>query len=216
MNEDNNKKEDCPLCKVSEDTIKSLENARPTKKERYLLKKEKKEQDRLIKARKKKLGKVIKISVVSLVVVLVVGGTIFGIVRYIGNRNFGDPKIEITNLSHNAGTISMADGLLEHTFEIKNVGEGDLKISEIRTSCMCTTVRLRVGDKLSRGFGMHDNSTLWSEKIAPGETGYLEVTFDPNFHGPEGTGPVTRVVYVSTNDLENKDIEFILTADVVE
>lgn len=215
MNEENNKKKDCPLCEVSEDTIKSLENARPTKKERYLLKKEKKEQDRLIKTHKKKFRKVIKISVISLVAVLIVGGIVFGIVKSVKNRNLGDSKVEITELKYDAGVVSMTDGLVKHTYEIKNIGKGDLKIKKIRTSCMCTTARLRVGDSISPEFGMHD-SFSWSKRITPGGTGFLEVTFDPAFHGPEGTGLVTRAIYVSTNDSENKELEFLLTADVVK
>lgn len=212
---DEEKKEDCPLCQVSEDTIKNLENAKPTKKAKYFLRKEKKEQDRLTETRKKKNRKIIKVFAISLIAVLVVGGIALGINKSVKNRNFGDPRVEIVSLEYDAGTVSMADGLVRHTYEIKNVGEGDLKIKKIRTSCMCTTARLKIGDDLSPEFGMHD-SFPWSERIAPGETGYLEVVFDPSFHGPAGTGLVTRAIYVPTDDPENKNIEFILTANVVK
>lgn len=187
-----------------------------SKKERYFLKKEKKEQERLNKIRKKKINKVIKLSLISLTIILIVGGTVFGIVRFIKNRNFGTPEVEIINSEYNAGTVSMADGLVKHTYEIKNIGQGDLKIKKIWTSCMCTTVRLRVGDKLSSEFGMHNNNSLWSEKIAPEETGYLEIAFDPAFHGPGGTGPVTRAVYVLTNDPDNENVEVRLMVNVTK
>jgi len=214
---DKKEKEDCPLCNVSEETIKRLkEQKKFGKKEKYLLKRQKKEQERLLKVRQKKIRKIIKLSSISLIVILIIGGVVFGTIKFFKGRNFGTPKIEIVSLEYNAGTVSMADGLVKHTYEIKNTGEGDLKIKSIWTSCMCTTVRLRIGDKLSPEFNMHSNNSLWSEKIAPGETGYLEVVFDPAFHGPGGTGPVARAVYISTNDPDNKDTELLLLADVIE
>jgi hypothetical protein len=187
-----------------------------SKKEKYFFKKEKKEQERLDKVKKKRTKKIIKFSLIFLIIVLIASGAVFGIIKYTKNRNFGPAKAEVPSLEHDAGVVSMADGLVKHSYKIKNIGEGDLEIKGIRTSCMCTTARLRVGDRLGREFGMHDNVALWSEKIAPGETGYLEVAFDPNFHGPGGTGPVTRAVYLSTNDPENKNLEFILVVNVTE
>lgn len=108
----------------------------------------------------------------------------------------------------------MAEGLVKKTYEIKNTGGGDLKIDKIWTSCDCTTARLKVKDKESPEFGMHTSSLLWSQKIAPGETGFLEATFDPAFHGPQGTGPAVRIVYLSTNDPQNPKAEAKLFANV--
>ena len=209
-------KENCPLCKVSEGTIRNLEKAGNNKKEKYFLKKERKRQENSAKIRKEKIKKIIKLSFISLIIIFIFGGAAFAAIGYVKNRNFGTAKVEIASLEYDAGTISMADGLVSHAYEIKNIGEGDLEIKEIRTSCMCTTARLRVRDRLSREFGMHDNPFGWSEKIAPEETGYLEIVFDPALHGPSGIGPVTRAIYVSTNDPDNKNIEFILTAKVTE
>lgn len=218
MNEDKNqnRKEDCPLCHVSKDTIKNLEKAGTSEKEKYFLRKEKKEQEFLLKNRKKKIKKIIKFSLLSLIIILIAGGAVFAVFGYVKDKNFGRPEIEIAHLEYDAGVISMVDGLIKHTYEIKNIGKGDLKIEEIRTSCMCTTARLRIGSQLSREFGMHDNSFGWSETIAPGETGYLDVIFDPAFHGPSGIGQITRAIYILTNDPANKNIEFLLTANITE
>lgn len=197
-----------------------MENHRLTKKEKYFLKKEKKEQERFQKIRRQKIKKIFVISLISLLAVLIVGGAVFGIVNYLSKKeaggNQGIPKIEINPEKYDAGTVSMADGLVKHTYEIKNTGEGDLKIMDIKTSCMCTTARLKVGNKESPKFGMHNNPKFWSQKIAPGETGFLEVTFDPAFHGPQGTGKAVRAVYLSTNDPKNEKVEVRLIADVVE
>jgi len=60
------------------------------------------------------------------------------------------------------------------------------------------------------------NKRSTSQKIPPWETGFLEITFDPAFHGPQGTGPVVRVVYLSTNDPNNKKTEVKLMANVIQ
>lgn len=194
-----------------------MEDKKLSKKEKYLLKKQKKEQERLLKARRKKIKKIIKI---TLFLVLITAGIAWGLISYLSREpqesHPGVPKIEISPKEYDAGTISMAEGLLRHTFEIKNIGEGDLKIDRLWTSCMCTTAILKIGDKTSPKFGMHDNPAFWSEKIAPGETGLLEVTFDPAFHGPGGTGRAIRAVYLSTNDPKNQKAELRLIANVVQ
>lgn len=192
-----------------------MDNQHLTKKEKHLLKKQRKEQERLLKARRKNIR---KIAGIYLPVILITGLVIWGLVSYFSKEHqesySGAPKIEINPKEYDAGTVSMASGLVKKTYEIKNTGEGDLKIERIWTSCMCTTATLKVRDKISPEFGMHDSPLFWSEKIVPGQTGFLEVTFDPAFHGPQGIGPVMRAVYLSTNDPQNKKAEIRLMANV--
>lgn len=193
-----------------------MNNHQLTKKEKYLLRREQKEKEHLQKARRKKIRKVL---FVLLPILLLVGGISFGLMNYLSQKEEshpGTPKIEINPAEYDAGTISMAAGLVKYTYEIKNTGVGDLKVDRIWTSCHCTTARLRVGDETSGEFGMSSNPIFWSQKIAPGEAGYLEVTFDPAFHKEQGTGPVVRAVYLSVNDPQNKKVEARLIANVIE
>ena len=148
--------------------------------------------------------------------VLIIGGLIAGLIVYSQEKNQPNSKIEVIPQEYNFGTISMADGPVKYTYKIKNIGQGDLKITRIQTSCMCTTAVLKVGNNISPQFGMHTSSLLWSQNIAPGEVGDLEVVFDPGFHGPEGTGETLRGVYISSNDPQNKKVEVRLIANVVE
>lgn len=193
-----------------------MDNHHLTKKEKYLLKKQNKDQERLNRTRS---GKVKKIAVL-LVGILIIGGIALALINSLSGSNQegnqGTPKIEINPQEHDAGTVSMAEGLVKHTYEIKNTGDGDLKIDDILTSCMCTTAILKVGNKESPKFGMHNNPTFWSQKIVPGETGQLEVTFDPAFHGPQGTGQIVRAVYLETNDPQDKRVEIKLIANVIK
>lgn len=191
-----------------------MDNQNLTKKERYLLRKQEKENRQIHKERIRKFKKMVT---VLLPVVLVAGGISFFLMNYSpGKSNSGQPRIEIPETEYDAGTVSMTDEKVAHVYEIRNVGDSDLKIDKIWTSCMCTTARLKVGDEESGEFGMHSNPIFWSQRIAPGETGLLEVVFDQTFHGSEGTGQAVRIVYLSTNDPENKQAEVRLTANVTQ
>ena len=182
-----------------------------SKKERKLLKRQERENERLRLASRKKTK---KIAVISVPLILIIGGIVFGLMNYSPTETQGAPKVEINPLEYDAGDISMANGPVNRTYEIKNTGDGDLKIKDIKTSCMCTTAVLRVDEIKSPTFAMHDDSSFWSQKIAAGETGFLDVSFDPAFHGPEGVGQAIRVVYFSTNDPENEKAEVKLMANV--
>ena len=130
----------------------------------------------------------------------------------------GQGIMEISPKEYDAGTVSMAGELVKKIFEVKNIGQGDLKITAISTSCMCTTARLRVGDKTSSEFGMTgmgDSPAFWSQKIAPGEKGYLEVTFDQALHGESGLGDIIRAIYISSDDEQSKKVEVRLIANVI-
>lgn len=187
-----------------------------TKRQRRLLKKQQRQEEYLRTVRHKKTK---KIFIIVLLVILIVGGLIFGLANYSatqnGKNNQTVAKIKISPLEYDAGTVSMSAGLVKHTYQVENIGQGDLKIDKIWTSCMCTTAKLRVGDKISSEFGMHSAPAFWSQKISPGEIGYLEVIFDPAFHGPSGVGLLSRAVYLSTNDPQNKKAEARLLINVI-
>lgn len=214
----NQQEKDCPFCEISEGAVNNLKsNLNSGIKKKYISRKKEKEQRRLQKEGQRKIKKTI---IISLLLILVVGGITWGSVNYFLQAkeeiHLGIPQIEINPLEYDAGIVSMNDELVKYTFEIKNKGVGDLELNEIWTSCMCTTARLRVNNKVSPEFGMHDNPKFWSQKIAPGETGYLEVVFDQAFHGPAGTGEIIRVIYLSSNDPENGEVGIKLLAKVID
>lgn len=70
-------------------------------------------------------------------------------------------KIEFEATSHDFGTISESGGPAVYEFVFKNTGDGPLILTNVRTSCGCTT-------------------PFWSrEPIAPGGKGSVKVSFDP-------------------------------------
>jgi len=116
--------------------------------------------------------------------------------------------------SHDFGEIDIEGGNAEKTFEIKNTGESDLKVTNFKTSCMCTQVKVSINGKDSPIFGMHARSG-WKGIIKPGGTADIKVLFDPMFHGPQGVGPVTRMISFNTNDSNNPIIELTLSGNVI-
>jgi len=124
-------------------------------------------------------------------------------------------KAEVPVTSFDWGTIDYGGGDAIAEFIINNPGSGPLSLSEVSTSCMCTTAQIIINDQKSPFFGMHQKSS-WIGQIPPGVQAKLKVVFDPAFHGPSGVGPVVRQVVMKTNDPEHPKLEFNLTGTVVK
>lgn len=110
----------------------------------------------------------------------------------------------------NFGTISMAAGKISHIFKIKNVGRGNLTISTIYTSCMCTTALLIKGGEKFGPYGMpgHGFTPKINQTIKPNEEADIEVVFDPAAHGPAGVGEIQRMVRIESDSGKPVDLEF--------
>lgn len=80
---------------------------------------------------------------------------------------------------------------------VRNAGKGTLVIEALSTSCGCTS------------------ATVDPMAIEPGQSGILHIRFDSGAHGPEANGPVTRQVFIASNDPERPEVEFRFQADVV-
>jgi len=114
---------------------------------------------------------------------------------------------------HDWGEVQIGGGTLRAEFEIENTGTGLLLLRDITTSCMCTTARLRLGDVVSPAFGMHTKSDF-AASVSPGEKAFLEIEFDPSYHGMSGLGSVQRQVLLGTNEPSQETLNFLLTAFV--
>ncbi len=113
------------------------------------------------------------------------------------------------------GSIDYGGGDAKHTFEIKNTGEAPISLANVKTSCMCTTAKIITKNGTSPVFRMHEVSS-WKGVLEPGETGKLEVDFDPTFHEPTGVGPMERIISVETSDPNKSNVEFNLKGVVVK
>lgn len=87
------------------------------------------------------------------------------------------PRMEIDPESHDFGHVEQNQSLVKE-FEIENVGDEDLVIDRISTSCGCT-------------------AALTSDKVVkPGKNTTLKVTFETRRY----KGPVERSISIASND----------------
>lgn len=118
-------------------------------------------------------------------------------VAAIGGEAKGTLTVQKSN--YDFGTVSMAKGKVIKEFLLENKSAGDVNIGEVFTSCMCTEVELKVGDKFVGPFGMqgHGGARSAGLIVKPGETLIIKAIFDPAAHGPAGVGPIERQIIVA-------------------
>jgi Protein of unknown function (DUF1573)/Flagellar-associated PapD-like len=87
------------------------------------------------------------------------------------------PKIQIVDPLYNFGSALEGD-MMRHTFKFKNVGQGELEIRGVKTSCGCTA------------------AAPTKNHLAPGEEAEITVGFDTHFQ----KGRQVRTITAFTND----------------
>lgn len=116
--------------------------------------------------------------------------------------NIINAKLFVVEKEYDFGSISMANGKVQHRYQLKNEGSESLKVEAIWTSCMCTIAEIKTKDGRRYGpFGMsgHGGNNKADLVIVAGQEFELIAEFDPNAHGPDATGPIQRTVFVKTN-----------------
>ncbi len=64
------------------------------------------------------------------------------------------PKIEIQEKTYDFGDINLQD-VVKHEFKLKNIGKDPLIVTDLLTSCHCTTVVLKVAELVSIVYGIY-------------------------------------------------------------
>lgn len=128
-------------------------------------------------------------------------------------------KSEVSHSNFDFGKIAYSGGNVQHAFPVKNVGKQELKIFKMKTSCMCTTAYLKTNKETGPSFGMPGHASPnsnWAGTLRPGEEGSVVVVFDPTAHGPEGVGPLSRLISFETNDPNSSYVEFSINGVVAK
>lgn len=92
------------------------------------------------------------------------------------------------------GIITGANGIVTTTFKVANNGNRKVQITEITTSCGCTSAKIA------------------NTVIGPGKSSLLTVFFDPNFH-KEPEGKFSRTVFLQTS--EGFEIQAKINVEIV-
>jgi rhodanese-related sulfurtransferase len=91
--------------------------------------------------------------------------------------NDPSPAPIISPATHDFGIIAQKDGVVSTVFDLENPTSKEMVITEITTSCGCTTAEVDI------------------KTIPPGATRKLTVFFNPNFH-KEPEGKFSRTVFI--------------------
>ena len=105
-------------------------------------------------------------------------------------------KIELSADEFDFGTVPNTEAV-NQVFQVRNVGQGELEITGVSTSCGCTTAE------------------IGSHSLSPGDETDLTVTYDPQAHGG-ATGEFMRLVYVQSNDPDIPEASLTIRVIVVE
>jgi Protein of unknown function (DUF1573) len=99
------------------------------------------------------------------------------------------PAIEIESSDFDFGEIAYGD-IFTHDFKVKNMGDAELKITRIATSCACTSAKI---DK---------------DILAPGEEATLSVRYESGMmSGDHAKGEQERIIYVKSSDPVHPQVE---------
>ncbi|MEK7651823.1 MAG: DUF1573 domain-containing protein [Patescibacteria group bacterium] len=111
-------------------------------------------------------------------------------------------KLKSDLYAYDFGTISMKNGKVTKSFKISNTENTPVMVKKVYTSCMCTDALLRIGSQSFGPYGMlsHGFAPEVNQAIQPNQEATIDVTFDPNAHGPSGIGVIERVVSVEQAD----------------
>ncbi|NOZ58420.1 MAG: DUF1573 domain-containing protein, partial [Euryarchaeota archaeon] len=95
-----------------------------------------------------------------------------------GGTPGGTPELVITPEAYDFGRVSVRGGEVSTLFLIENLGDGDLIIDDMDTSCACTSATVVYNGEEGPRFNMREHGTnpqWWSQRIPPGERAYLKV-----------------------------------------
>ena len=108
----------------------------------------------------------------------------------------GTPDLALDFEEIDLGTVTNGE---IRTIEVPLVNKGGevLEIMNVSTSCGCTS------------------GEVVPNHLAPTEEGMLIIQYDSGAHGPEANGPVTRQVFIASNDPDKPEVTFEFIADVL-
>jgi hypothetical protein len=113
-------------------------------------------------------------------------------VNHLSDKSAG-PRLKFDYTSHDFGTVNEGK-VVDWTVNFKNVGNKDLEIKNVQTSCGCTA------------------AVVSGKSLKPGETGSLRIEFDST----NKTGKTSKTISVDSNDSEEPLQSIIITADIIK
>src|SRR3990167_7645951 len=90
--------------------------------------------------------------------------------RFIREAGSKRPQIALETTSFNFGEVNKAQGKVSTIFKLSNKGNADLVITNLRASCVCTTISLTVDKQKSSYFDNKGAPKDWKMALKPNQT----------------------------------------------
>lgn len=140
------------------------------------------------------------------IVFLFAGLLVLVIVYFVSNNKAdvltpGDGVLATPVNTHNFGIVPVSKGVVSVEVPLVNIGEDDLVISFLDSSCGCTSARVINDGVAGPVFGMssHGKSPRhWKTTIKAGKQASLKIYYNPLVHS-KFRGPATRVITITSN-----------------
>lgn len=139
------------------------------------------------------------IIIITLITVAVLGFMVWGYASMAGPTQAQlseKSSLTASETLYDFGTISMANGKVDHMFQITNPTSEDITINNLQTSCMCTAAYIVNGSSKVGPYGMPGMGGMTAaDSVIPAHgTQAIDVVFDPAAHGPAGIGDIDRTI----------------------
>lgn len=125
------------------------------------------------------------------------------------------PQIFLKPASFDFGSVNKKQGKISRRFRVFNQGNLPLVIKQIKTSCPCASVSLKINKTKSPYFGTQGSPKDWQSEIKPGKTGELELLIDLGSHHVK-TGKLIREASIFSNDPVYPEVAVKIEAEVRE
>src|SRR3989338_10939780 len=135
--------------------------------------------------------------------------------RFVQEAGSKRPRIVLGTTSFNFGEVNKAQGKVSTIFKLSNKGAADLVITNLRASCVCTTIFLTVDKQKSPYFDNKGAPKDWKMELKPNQSGELEVVLDLA-HQAINVGDLIREVMITSNDPLYPEVSAKVEAKVLE
>jgi len=135
--------------------------------------------------------------------------------RLIREAGQSRPQIVLDPSSFDFGVMSKKKGRVSKTFKISNKGNAPLIIKQIKSSCPCATVSLKVDKNKSPYFGTEGSPKDWQSEIKPRKSGELELVVDLASAYVK-TGKLIRDASLVSNDPLYPEVSLRVEAEVAD
>jgi hypothetical protein len=146
-------------------------------------------------------------SFLLLVFIFFVGGAVWLSWQRLAPRESDSPSgLVIVPQEHDLGQVKYGE-VPTADFEVRNQGRKEITITRISTSCGCTTATV-IGQEEATASGK-------PIQLETGESLVMRVAFNPAIHGDDtDLGQVKRVIYVTTDNPDQPEVQATIEAEV--